>query len=206
MNPHLIILLIGSFYIVLFGGLSLIRREGLSLQFALEVLGLTALVEAFSILTGTMVDPIMYFIIIYLFSMRVRLIVDLANLISNRGRQRDAINLLQFASRLYPDHSTRMIVLVNMGIVQLRRQNPESARELFNQALEQSKAGGLGLKYEAACRYNLALALQQLGKDAEAVRQFNETISVFPTSIYSRAAEKALEQRRKRSSSSTDQT
>ncbi|MEW6717102.1 MAG: tetratricopeptide repeat protein [Chloroflexota bacterium] len=198
MNPYLMILLIGLFYIVLFGGLSLLRREGLSLQFAFEVLGVTALVEAFAILTGIPINPLIFIIIIYLISMRVRLIVDLANVLSNRGRQRDAINLLQFALRLYPDHSARLVVYVNMGIVQLRRQNPESARDLFDQALEESQQGGLGIKYEAACRYNLALALQHLGKEAEAVRQFNETIVIFPNSIYGRAAERALEKHRHR--------
>jgi len=197
MNPHLLILLIGLFYIVLFGGLSLLRREGLSLQFAYEALGVTALAEAFAILMGIPINPLAYLMIIYLISMRARLIVDLANLLSNRGRQRDAMNLMQFALRLFPDRSSRLVIFVNMGIVQLRRQNPESAKELFDQALEESKQGGLGIKYEAACRYNLALALQNLGKDAEAVRQFNETMVIFPNSIYSRAAERALEKHRR---------
>jgi tetratricopeptide (TPR) repeat protein len=84
-----------------------------------------------------------------------------------------------------------------MGIVQLRRQNPESAQALFEAVLEEAKQGGLGVKYEAACRYNLGLALQRQGKEAEAVRQFNETLEVFPDTLYGRAAEQALEQRRR---------
>jgi tetratricopeptide (TPR) repeat protein len=198
MNPHLLIAIIGLVYIAMFGGMSIVRREGLSNQFAFEVLGITALVVVGALLTDTLVNPILFLVLVYLLSMRARLLADLANLLSARGRQRDAISLLQLALRLFPDRTTRLIVLVNMGIVQLRRQNPESAQALFEAVLEEAKQGGLGVKYEAACRYNLGLALQRQGKEAEAVRQFNETLEVFPDTLYGRAAEQALEQRRRR--------
>jgi tetratricopeptide (TPR) repeat protein len=206
MNPHLLIATLGLVYIVMFGGMSIIRREGLSIQFAFEVLGITALVLVGSLLSRSTVHPVLFLILVYLVSMRSRLLVDLANLLSARGRQRDAITVLQWAMRLYPDRSTQMIILVNMGIVQLRRQNPESAQALLESVLEEAKGGGLGIKYEAACRYNLALALKRQGKEAEAVHQFNETIGTFPSSIYSRAAEQALEQRRKGKTGSTEAT
>jgi tetratricopeptide (TPR) repeat protein len=166
-------------------------------QFALEVLGITALVEIGSLLTQTVVNPVLFLAFIYLLSMRGRLLVDLANLLSGRGRQRDAISLLQLALRLFPDKATHLVILVNMGIVQLRRQNPSSAQSLFETVLERAAEGGLGLKYEAACRYNLGLALQKQGKEAQAVRQFSETINVFPNSLYGKAAERALEKRRR---------
>jgi tetratricopeptide (TPR) repeat protein len=196
MNPHLLIVAIGIFFILIFGGMSFIRREGLSTQFALEVLGITALVEIIALLLNTTVDPIFFLIFIYLISMRGRLLVDIANMLSNRGRQRDAIKLLQIALRSLPDQSTRLVILVNMGIVQLRRKNPESAQSLLESVLDEGESAGLGIKYEAACRYNLGLALMQLGKEAEAIRQFNETMVVFPSSIYSRAAETKLEKAR----------
>lgn len=205
MNPHLLILTIGLFFVVLFGGLSFIRREGLSTQFAFEVLGLTALMEAFALGTGLIIHPLFYLLVIYLLTMRVRLLVDVANFLSNRGRQRDAFNLLQFALRLFPDKTARFVVLVNMGIVQLRRKNPESAQDLFTQVLDESKDGGLGIKYEAACRYNLGLAYQRLGKDVLAVREFNEAMVIFPTSIYSKAAEKALEKHRRGKGATQDE-
>lgn len=197
MNPHLMIVIVGLFYIVLFGGMSLLRREGLSNQFAFEVLAITALVLIISLLTGITVHPVLFLILIYLISMRARILVDLANLLSARGRQRDAIRLLQLALRLYPDQSTRLIILVNMGVVQLRRQNPESAQALFEMVLQEAESGHLGHKYEAGCHYNLALALQRQGKEAEAVRQFNATIDAFPNSVYAKASERALEQRRR---------
>ena len=197
MNPQLLIATVGLFYVVIFGGLPVLRREGLSTQFAFEVLGITAVVVLGTLLTRTRVNPILFLILIYLLSMRARLLVDLANLLSARGRQRDAISILQWALRLYPDRSTRLIILVNMGIVQLRRQNPESAQAILESVLEEAKDGGLGLKYEAACRYNLGLALQRQGKEADAVRRFNEATEVFPDSVFGKAAERALEQRRR---------
>jgi tetratricopeptide (TPR) repeat protein len=199
MNPHLVIFIIGVFFILVFGGLSLIRREGLSTQFAVEVLVATALVEAIAVLTNVVVDPLLFLIFIYLITMRGRLLVDIANALSSRGRQRDAIRLLQWAERLLPDRSTRMVIQVNMGIVQLRRKNPASAQELFEDVLkEEELGGGLGIKYEAACRYNLGQALMQQEKEVEAVRQFNETMIIFPSSIYAKSAAKIMEQRRSR--------
>ena len=199
MNPHLLILIIGIFYTLIFGALSLLRREGLSTQFAIEAFVITVLVIGIALLTNMVVDPLPFLIFIYLVTMRGRLLVDFSNFLSSRGRQRDAIKLLQWAMHLMPDRSTRMVIQVNMGIVQLRRKNPESAQELFEDVLkEMDESGGLGIKYEAACRYNLGQALIQLGKEAEAVRQFNETTIIYPNSIYSKAAARLLEQRRSR--------
>jgi tetratricopeptide (TPR) repeat protein len=196
MHPHLLIAIIGLLYILIIGGMSLLRREGLSNQFAFEVLGITALVVAGAVLTNTPVDPIVFLVVVYLLSMRARLLVDLADFLSGRGRQRDAMAVLQFALRLFPDRSTRLVVMISMGIVQLRRQSPESAQTLFETILGEAKQGGLGTKYEAACHYHLGLALQRQGKEVEAVRQFNEAIETFPTSVYGRAAAQALAQRR----------
>ena len=41
LNPHLLLLGVSSLFILVFGGLSFLRREGLSAQFAPEALGLT---------------------------------------------------------------------------------------------------------------------------------------------------------------------
>jgi tetratricopeptide (TPR) repeat protein len=198
MNPHVLIVTLGLCYIVVFGGMSLLQREGLSTQFAFEVLGITGLVEAGALLTGSTVNPLLFLVLVYLLSMRGRLLVDLANLLSSRGRQKNAISLLQLALDLFPDRTTRLIIMVNMGIVQLRRENPASAQALLEGVLQEAEGGGLGVKYEAASLYNLGLALQRQGKQADAVRRFNEAMAVFPNSIYSKAAQRALEQRRQR--------
>ncbi len=198
MDPHVLNIIVGLVYIVSFGGLSFLRREGLSAQFAFETLGIMILVEGVSYFTGVALHPVLFLLILYLPSVRVRLVVDIANMLSARGRQKDAIRWLQFALRLFPDPTSRLIVLVNMGIVQLRRKNPESAREILESVLRESETASLGLKYEAACRYNLGVALQQLGREAGAVQQFNEAINALPNSIYSKAAQRALQKRRKK--------
>ena len=79
MNPHVLIVTLGLCYIVVFGGMSLLQREGLSTQFAFEVLGITGLVEAGALLTGSTVNPLLFLVLVYLLSMRGRLLVDLAN-------------------------------------------------------------------------------------------------------------------------------
>jgi tetratricopeptide (TPR) repeat protein len=195
MNPYLLIVLLGIFYILVFGGMGLLRREGLSTQFAVESLIITGLVAAIAMLLNTSVDPILFLIFIYLLTMRGRLLVDVANMLSNRGRQKNAMSALQWALRLSPDRSTKLVILVNMGIVQLRRKNPESAISLFQEALAAGEQGGLGVKYEAACRYNLGVALMQEGEEAEAARQFNEVRIIYPNSVFSKAAEEKIEAR-----------
>jgi tetratricopeptide (TPR) repeat protein len=198
MNSYILILIIGIGYILIFGGLSLVRREGLSTQFAIETLAFTVLVAAIAWSTRAAIHPALFLAVLYLFSMRGRLLVDLSNLLSNRGRQRDAMRLLELAQRVFPDRITHLVILVNMGIVQLRRQNPQASQEIFESVLKEAELGGLGIKFEAACRYNLGVALQELGKDAQAVHQYNETISLLPSSIYARAATTALEKRRRK--------
>jgi tetratricopeptide (TPR) repeat protein len=195
-NPHLTILLVGFFYILIFGGLSLLRREGLSNRFAFEVLGITALAFAGAVVTGTAINPILFLVLVYLISMRVRILVDLANLLASRGDYGRAISLLRLAPKLGPDKASLLIVLINQGVVLLRRGDPQEAQKLFLQVLEAAKEGGLGTKHEAACRYNLAVACNRLGQEAEAIRQFNEVAELMPTSIYSREAERAIKQRR----------
>jgi tetratricopeptide (TPR) repeat protein len=195
MNSYLLIVLLGLFYILVFGGMGVLRREGLSTQFAVESLIITGLVAAIAMLLNTTVDPILFLIFIYLLTMRGRLLVDIANMLSNRGRQKNAMSVLQWALRLSPDRSTKLVILVNMGIVQLRRKNPTSAISLFQDVLAVGEQGGLGVKYEAACRYNLGVALMQEGEEAEAARQFNEVRIIYPNSVYSKAAEEKIEQR-----------
>jgi tetratricopeptide (TPR) repeat protein len=196
MNPQLLILLVGAAFLAVFGITSILRREGISTQFIVEVSAFSLLVAGGGYLTETEVNPILFLVFVYLLTMRGRLLVDLANLVSSRGRQGNAISILQIALRIFPDPPTKLIVLVNMGIVQLRRQNPESAERFFEAVLAEEE-GNLGTRYEAATHYNLGLALQQLGKLGKAASHFNKTIEVFPSSPYSKAAEAALKKRRK---------
>jgi hypothetical protein len=59
----------------------------------------------------------------------------------------------------------------------------------------------LGLKYEAACHYNLAYAYELKGQDAKATVEYNEAIEVLPGSVYAKAAQAAMKRRKKKESS-----
>ncbi|KPK88334.1 MAG: hypothetical protein AMJ88_19170 [Anaerolineae bacterium SM23_ 63] len=197
MNSHLLVLIVGFSYTVVYGLMAILRREGVTTQFILETVILTVLVAGGGYFTNSPANPILFLVFLYILTSRSRLLVDLANLLSNRGRQRDAINTLQVALRLYPDKPTRLIVLVNMGIVQLRRENPESARMLLETVLEEAQDGGLGIRHKAACYYNLGLAFQRLGKENQSVRYFKEAKELFPGSPYGKAAAESLEERQR---------
>ena len=197
MNLYLMILILGFSYALLFGFLSRLKREGISFQFTLEASLITVLVAGAGFLTNSSISPILFLVFIYLITMRSRLLTDVANMLSGRGRQRDAIAILQVALSLFPDKQTRLIVLTNMGIVQLLRKNPASAEAILSSVLDAAKDGGLGIRYEAACHYNLGIAFRELGQEAKSVKYFREAADGFPGSAFGKAAQKALDERRR---------
>jgi tetratricopeptide (TPR) repeat protein len=198
MDLYSMIIVLGFVYALLFGFLGYLKREGISLQFTLEAVAITLLIAGVGFASGSDLNPILFLVFIYLVTMRSRLLSDVANFLSGRGRQRDAMAVLQVALSLFPDRQTRLIVLTNMGVVQLVRKNPASAEAILSSVLDEAKGGGLGIRYLAACQYNLGIALRQLGKEARSVRHFREAVEAFPGSAYGKAAEKALAERRKR--------
>jgi tetratricopeptide (TPR) repeat protein len=198
-NPHLLVILVGLFYVLAVGGMSLLRREGLSLQFALEALAIIALAVLIGSATGTSADPILLFLLLYLVTTRARLLTDLANLLFKRRGYAAAEPLYRLALRLFPDRPGRFIVLVNWGIARLQHGDLEGAIGTLSGVLASAdEEGGLGAKYEAACRYNLAVAHRKAGNDVEAVRLFNQVAESFPATIYGQASERALKERRER--------
>lgn len=193
MPAPLLILLVGLLYILGFGALSYMRRQGLSLRFALEGLILTAVAAALSLFAFP-VNALLFLVVLYLVTMRVRLLVDLANWFSSRKQYRQALDLYHLALRLGPDRVSHQIVLINRGVVQLRIQEPEAARLTLEQALAMEGARP-GAKYLAAGYYNLGLACRRTGYEAEAVAYYNKAIEMLPTSLYARAAELELKKR-----------
>ena len=113
------LLLITCLFVLVFGGLGLVRREGLSLQFALEALGLTILLVGGSWLFSIPLNPFLFLALLYLITMRSRLMVDVANFLVKR-RQRDlAFKLYRLSLAWWPDTASRLIVLTNMGAAEL---------------------------------------------------------------------------------------
>jgi len=193
MHPSLLILLVGLLYLLGFGALSFMRRQGLSIRFAVEGLVIT-LASMALVYASVPIHPILFLIVIYLGTMRVRLLVDLGNWFTSKGRYEQALGLYRFALRLGPDEVSRQIVLINRGVTQLRMQEPEAAYLTLDGALASEQVRP-GAKYLAAGYYNLGLACRRTGREAEAVRHFNETIDTLPTSIYAHGAKQALKKK-----------
>lgn len=193
MHPSLLLVLVGVLYILGFGALSVVRRQGLSDRFIFEGLIITAAGAAIAV-TPIPLHPVVFLLFLYLITMRVRLLVDLANLLTSRQRCEQALSLFRLALRLWPDPVSRQIVLINRGVTQLRMQEPEAAYITLKDALA-SEQVRQGAKYLAAGYYNLGLASRRAGKEAEAIRHFNEAIDTLPSSIYAHGARQALKKK-----------
>jgi tetratricopeptide (TPR) repeat protein len=200
MDPNLLLLLVACLFIVTFGGLSLFRREGLSAQFAMESLALTALLVGVPWLLGRQISPYLFVILLYLVTMRSRLLVDLANTFATRDRYDPAFRLYRLSLAWWPDAASRLIVLTNRGIAELRSGQVDTAIDTLEGVLAVNERSCLGRRYEAACRYNLGLAYEQKGEDGKAVAQFNEVIDVLPGSSFGQAAQARLQRRRTKAS------
>lgn len=191
--PFLLILLIGLLYILGFGGLSLLRRQGLSFRFAVEGLIITGTGALLASLFP--VPPLVVLIVLYLVTMRVRLLVDLGNWFTSRQQYVQALAVYRIAVRLWPDLAGRQIVLINRGVTELGMREPERAYRTITEALANEEVR-LGAKYLSAGYYNLGLACRRTGREQEAVRRFNEAIDALPHSLYAYAAQQALKERR----------
>jgi len=195
-HPSLLILLIGLLYLLGFGALSFMRRQGLSTRFAVEGLIVTAVGAALAF-ASVPIHPILFLAVLYLVTMRARLLIDLGNALTSRKRYDQALALFRLALRLGSDPVGRQIVLINRGVTQLRMQEPEAARLTLEEALTDEQVRQ-GARYLAAGYYNLGLACRRTGREAEAIRHFNQAIDARPNSIYARAARKALERQSKK--------
>jgi tetratricopeptide (TPR) repeat protein len=191
-HPSLLILLVGLVYILGFGAISVLRRQGLSLRFAAEGLIVTAAGAA--LVYAVPLHPLLFLIALYAITMRVRLLVDLGNWFAARKQVGRALGLYRFALRLRPDAVGRQLVLINRGVTELEIQDPEAAYRTLGEAMACENARP-GAKVLAAGYYNLGLACRRTGREAEAIRRFNEAIDTYPHSIYGMAAQRALKER-----------
>jgi tetratricopeptide (TPR) repeat protein len=190
LHPSLTIVLVGAVYLAAFSGLALLRRQRPSLRFAVEVAVLTAIGAALP-LASVRLGPILFLVVLYLLTMRVRLVVDVGNYLTARGRFRRALALFRLALRLGPDSAGRQIVAINQGVTQLRMKEPEAAYLTLKAVLidEQSRPGA---RYLAAGFYNLGVACLRVGRRQEAISSFHKAIESLPGSIFAQAAAQAL--------------
>ena len=196
MNPTLLLLFIALLYILVFGGLSLMRREGLSVQFAIEAILLTAILVGLSWALRFSLGPVVLLLILYIVTMRSRLLTDLANVMAQRDRYGNAFKLYELALRVWPDRSSRLVVMANRGAAELHSGDPHKAIATFEEVLDPQNSRHVGRKYEAATRFNLAVACDRAGQPARATQLFCEVAELLPGSLYARGAEAALKRRR----------
>lgn len=202
LDPTLLLLLVSCLFILVFGGLGYLRREGLSVQFALEAVGLTILLIGGAWIIGAHLNPFLLLIVLYLVTMRSRLTVEVANMLIRRKQHDLAFKLYQLSLAWWPDAASRLIVLTNRGAAELYSGKIDSAIQTLEGVLQIPERPRLGLKYEAACHYNLGYAYEQKGEDAKACAQYNEAIDVLPGSVYAQAAQAALKRRKQKGSDS----
>ncbi|MGQ9832913.1 MAG: tetratricopeptide repeat protein [Candidatus Villigracilaceae bacterium] len=198
-----ILLLEGLSFVVLFGVVSLLKREGLSRRFAIEAVILTLLVSGATVLANVQTHPVLFLIILYLFTMRVRLLVDVGNIFAARAQFDLADKFYALAANLWPDETNRLILKVNQAASLLQRQELDEAIAALSEVIQQAKTGYLGVKYEAAAHYNLGVAYLRKNMMARAIIAFNAAIDTWPASEYARRAETALKKQRLKHQSTT---
>lgn len=193
MNLQLVTPLTGLLFILVFGGLAAVRQQGLSLQFALEGLALTAMATALIFLAGVPVNPVLFLVVIYLVTLRSRWLVDLGNFLSQRRLHGAALAAFALAKRLWPDPMGRTLACIGEGVAHLKAGSPEQAVEILQDALARLPSG-IHPRYEAGCRYNLGLAYRRSGREEEANREFCRVLAVDEDSLFAIAARTALRQ------------
>jgi len=195
LNISLVLLLVGCSYIAIFGGLSLLRREGLPLRLAVEGLAITAVFVGLSLASIFSLHPIFFLLVFYLLAMRVRLLIDVSRLLRNVVRPERLLPLYSLALRLWPDAAGRVLVQIDRGATLLRAGRPREAVAALEDALAHRPGGRFNPRYEAICRYNLGQACRHLGEDTRAYAEYNQVIELLPGTIYAQLAERALHAR-----------
>ena len=198
MNLPAIILLIGLSYVVLLGLLSLMRREGFSWRVTLEATIITLAFSGLTELTGWVIDPVIFLVILYLITMRVRLCIDVGNLFARQKKSTTAERLYILAAKLGPDGATRLLIEINLGTLRVQQGSIEEAIEMFKNVLDKASQGHLGVKYEAATHYNLGQAYRRKNMEAQAIVEFNAVIDTWAGSEYARRAALILDQNRRK--------
>jgi len=201
MGPWLIVLE-GLLFILVFGGLALIRKEPLSVRFAVEGLVFTGLVMGLYGLTGFLLDPVLFLVLLYLLVMRSRILIDLGNFLAKRGKLDSARRLYTWAGHVGVEDSSKYVAQINLGACLVRERQLDEAIDILRPVVQEAEKSKLGPKYEAAARYNLGFALMRSGKTAEAVHHLNEVLELLPGSVYATGARAELNRHQQAAQSS----
>jgi len=194
----LLILFIGFAYVVMFGGLSLLKREALSAQFAIEAVVVTFIFSGLAAFAKLTIHPVMFLFVVYLITMRVRLLVDVGTIVAKRKQFSLAEKLFNFALRLRPDQPGRSIIFINQGVAYYQQGDFDKAINVFKDLLHSINHSKMSAKLEAAAHYNLGVAYLRQNKDAQATVEFNIVVDSWPATEYARRASANLMQHRRK--------
>lgn len=192
MNPCVLLVLEALLFALLFGGLSWLRGEGLPIRFAWEVVGITVLCMLLYTTTHASIHPVPFLLIVYLVTMRSRLLVDMGNAFLARGWPAQALWLFDLSAHLAGDPRSVALARINSGVARIQQKRLGEAVSLLQETLATLPHGRDAPRLEAACRYNLGLAYLRLEQEASAGQQFRQVIELLPNSLYARGAESAL--------------
>ncbi len=196
MNQTLSLLLTGVLFIGLFTLLGIVRKEGISRRFIFESSVVTAVFVLLSLLSILPVHPVVFLIVIYAVTMRVRMMIDLGSALARRGKTTWAARAFKAALMLGPDKAGALMVRLNQGACALADKRPAEAIPLLEDVSGKAEAARLGVKYRAACHYNLGIALWREKRTAEAARELEAAAEAWPASTYARRAENTLKKLR----------
>ncbi len=191
-KSQLMVPFVGLLYTLSFGLLPLLRREGLSRRFLVESLCLTAAAGALVLLGGVPLHPIAFLVILYLFTMRIRILADLASGMARRGKMKGARRLFGLTRKLGPDPVGVMILELNEAACFLKEGDPERAVSILRGIIEKAPASGLGVKHLSACHFNMGIAYWRMKMIPEAGTSFEAVMDIWPASVIARRAESAL--------------
>jgi tetratricopeptide (TPR) repeat protein len=191
----LLLLFIGFLYIILFGVLTWMRREALSPRSALEAIIFTLLVLGLVLLTGIEFNPAYFLVVLYFFTLRARLLADLATMFAMNRKFNTAASIFNLALRLWPDPVSRQIVRLNQGVMQMQSGAVDEAIAIFNDVLEHKEY--LGSRHRGAACYNLGMAYLKKNQESRALTALAQAAEASPTSEYGRRAEAYLNKRKK---------
>jgi len=189
---QLMVPFVGLLYTLVFGLMPVLRKEGLSRRFLAESLALTAAASALVLLGGFPLHPIAFLVIIYLFTMRVRILADVASAMARRGNTRSARRIFGLAHKLWPDPVGTMILELNEAACSLKEGDPEGAVQVLSGIIERAPASGLGVKHLSACHFNMGIAYWRMKMNALAGASFEAVMDIWPASVMARRAEIAL--------------
>ena len=195
MSYPLLLLFIGFLYIVLFGVLTWLRREALSPRSALEATVFTLLVVGLVLLIGVQFNPAYFLVLLYFFTLRARLLADLATVFAMQRKFNAAASIFNVALQLWPDPVSRQIVRLNQGVMQMQTGAMDGAIATFNDVLDHQEY--LGSKHRAAANYNLGMAYLKKDQEPKALAALAVAAEVSPTSEYGRRAEAYLAKKKK---------